>query len=391
MGFLKRLFKRKPKIEQIEDDFEQVVFERDGVDFAVGEERRRYVENCLEQIAEASKELNLLNGEYALVTSYLMDMEEIEALPEKDREEVNRIAGKVLGFEHEIQNYKDNKNRMSNADYYRIRGQEEEIEEGIRKLKETEEYRNLVKKDLRRLSGERSAYAYRKAELFTMFANYKGMATIFLTAFLALILVLLFLQFALKKNAMVGYFAAVAGIAVSMTVLGVKYMDAQRELKVIENTINKLILLQNKVKIRYVNNAKLLDYLHIKYNTESSAKLEKLWEKYKEEKEERRQFEEAEAKADFFKNSLVKKLSEYRIKDPDRWMNQTAALLDRKEMVEIRHDLILRRQALRKQLDYNNGVAEAARKEVKEVSEAFPEYAAEIISMVEQYEKMYDL
>ena len=168
-------------------------------------------------------------------------------------------------------------------------------------------------------------------------------------------------------------------------------MDSERELEGVEKPINKLILLQNKVKIRYVNNTKLLEYLHIKYNTDSSAKLEKLWEKYKKEKEERRQFEEAEAKADLYKNQLVKQLSAYRIKDPDRWMNQTAAILDKKEMVEIRHELILRRQALRKQLDYNNGIAEAARNEVGEVVKAFPEYSAEIISMVEQYEKLYDV
>ena len=64
---------------------------------------------------------------------------------------------------------------------------------------------------------------------------------------------------------------------------------------------------------------------------------------------------------------------------------QPAALLDRREMVEMRHELILRRQALRKQMDYNNGVAETARKEIMDIAEKYPAYADEITRMVDEY------
>ena len=73
-------------------------------------------------------------------------------------------------------------------------------------------------------------------------------------------------------------------------------MDAGRELQRVEKTINKIIQLQNKVKIRYVNNCQLMEYLYLKYNTDSAAKLEKQWKMYQDEKEERKQFAEAEAK-----------------------------------------------------------------------------------------------
>ena len=55
------------------------------------------------------------------------------------------------------------------------------------------------------------------------------------------------------------------------------------------------------------------------------------------------------------------------------------------EMVEIRHDLILRRQALRKQMDYNNSVAETARGEIMDIAEQYPDIAAEVRKMVEDY------
>ena len=94
MAWWNRLFKKKEPIQQ-EEDWEQLVYTRNGVNFDEEDQRKRYIVNCLEQIAEASKEIDLLTGEYTLVTSYLTDTDEIEAPPAEQREEVNRVAGKL--------------------------------------------------------------------------------------------------------------------------------------------------------------------------------------------------------------------------------------------------------------------------------------------------------
>ena len=388
MGFWKKLFRRKKKKEeQSAEDWEQIVYARDEVDFHKEEERNRYVTGCLEQIAEASKEIALLTGEYSLVTGYLTDTEEIEALPEEEREETNRIARKLQELEKECKNYHEKKNRMNDADYYRMRKQEEEVEEGIAKMRQAENYGELVKKDLRRLDSERHAYEYRRAELNSMMENFRGMAVIFLTALIICVVMLLILQFGFELNTYMGYFLAVTAAAVAITVLGIKYMDADKEKQRISKAVNKLIQLQNKVKIRYVNNKNLLDYLYIKYDTDSGAKLAARWEAYQQEKEERNQYAEAEAKTEYYQKELTARLSRYRVKDPYRWIHQTSALLDKREMVEIRHELILRRQSLRKQIDYNNDVAETARKEIMDIAHQYPSYAREILAMAERYEK----
>ena len=77
MAWWKRFFKKKTEPVE-EDDWEQLVYTRNGVNFEEEDQRKRYIVNCLEQIAEASREIDLLTGEYTLVTSYLTDMEEIE-------------------------------------------------------------------------------------------------------------------------------------------------------------------------------------------------------------------------------------------------------------------------------------------------------------------------
>lgn len=386
MGWWKNLFKRKKK-QSVQDDWEQLVYARDDIDFNDEEQRSRYIVNCLEQIAEASKELELLKGEYSLVTAYLTDMEEIEALPSGEREEVNRIAGKLTYLEEERARYRGKKNRMSDSEYYQLRKQEHEIEEGIRKLKDAEKYGTLIKQDLQRLDSERHAYEYRRSELESMIANWRGMAVIFLTALGICMLMLMVLQFVFGMNTYVGYFIAVIATAIAIAVLCVKYLDTDRELIRVGKAINKLIQLQNKVKIRYVNNSQLLEYLYMKYNTDSAGRLEKLWQKFLQEKEERKQYAEAEAKTEYYQKLLVEQLSRYRVSDPPRWINQVSALLDKREMVEIRHGLILRRQALRKQLDYNNEVAETARNEIMSVAEQYPTYAQEILDMVDRYDR----
>lgn len=388
MGFWSKLFRigSGEKHERPEFDWEEIVYDHAEVDFSDEEQRSRYITNCLEQMAEASKEINLLNGEYGLVTAYLTDMEEIEALPEQSRDELNNVAQRLVSLEQEREQYLGKKDRMKDSDYFRMRKQEDEVTEGIGKLKEAEKYHKLVKDDLRRLDRERHAYDYRREELYTLQTNLRGMAVIFVSALVACLVMLAILQFGFQMNTYVGYFITVLSAAIAIATVCVKYVDADKELGTVERSISKLIQLQNKVKIRYVNNRNLLDYLYIKYGTESADELEKRWNAYQDEKEERKQFAEAESKTDYYQRELVKILSKFRVSDPGRWVNQARALLDPREMVEIRHELILRRQALRQQLDYNNDVAKIARDEIMSVVREHPTYAMEIMDMVDRYE-----
>lgn len=387
MGFWEKLFKRKERKRVMDDDWEQIVYARDDVNFADAEQRRVYISDCLEQMAEANREQDILAGEYDLVTSYLTDIEEIEALPTDERDEIDSIARRLLALEAERERYQEKKERMNDAEYYRIRKLEDHIVEGIEKIKKEEEYGLLVREDMQRLDRERHAYWYRQEELETILVNMRGMVLIFVSALIICLIMLAVLQFGFGMNTSVGYFLAIVAGAISMTVICLKYMDASRELQRVQKAINKLIQLQNKVKIRYVNNVNLLDYLYMKYHTESGARLEKSWKIYLREKEERKQYAEAEAKTEYYNKQLMEKLSGFRVKDPSRWIHQAKALLDRREMVEIRHDLIVRRQALRKQIDYNKEVVANAQEEIMDVANQYPAYTKEILSMVSNFEK----
>ncbi len=384
MKFWKKIFRSRQDEEGDELDFEDESWERiesnrNKFNVHDWDQRKEYVQDCRDRIREASEELENLSFEYGKVTSYLKDIEEIEALPEEERKELNASAEKIQELESRRGAYLEKKNRMSDEKYHQMERMEDEAEEGLRKLSETEDYQNLIRKDMSRLDGEKHAYLYRKDELKGMIADAKGMTIICSVALIVCFVVLFTLKYALRMDIQVGFLLTTGLAALVITLLFIKYTESVKELKRVEKGINRIIMLHNRVKIRYVNNTNLLDYLYIKYKVSSAKEFLSLWEKYKVEKEERRRYREAELELDECQQELLSILKCYQVKDPAIWLHQTAAILDNKEMVEVRHGLIIRRQSLRRRMDYNREmIIEKTKGEMKELAEAYPQYAGEL-------------
>ncbi len=389
LGKIKGFFRRQTDDNEnvYRPDWEEESLKRDNIDMHDRIQREHYVKACMEQMAEASRELDTLGGEYNLVTSYLTDMEEIEAQPEEMKEQLRTYASKLVELENNREKLDRKRRIMRPEDYLRMERIEQYMPEGYKRLKEAEDYQVLVKKDMGRLEGERHAYHYRKNELQNAMGNMKGITTMCIGAMLFLVLMLTVIGSAWQLDVSLGYAIAVLIAASTLAIVYVKFHEAQRELVKVEKGINKLVLLQNTVKIRYVNNTNLLEYLYVKYDVNSSNELKKLWDKYLEENIHREQEKQMEQDMDFNEAALVKLLRSCNIADPNVWLHQVEALIDNKEMVEIRHGLIIRRQKLRKQMEYNAKAAQEAQDEVRDIVEKYPEYAERILDLVSDYEK----
>lgn len=389
MGLFENLFKWKKRDDEPEyeiEDWNEIVYDRDDLQISDKKQRKEYVQGCLEQIAEASRELEELEFEYNMVTSYLKDMEEIEALPEEEREILCECAKKIDALEEQQSGFRERKSRLDDSKFRQMQRLEEEVQEGLEKLTEAEHYQDLIKRDLRRLDGEKQAYSFRKNELRHVIADTRSMTIVCSVAVIACVLLLLLLQLALQLDTKIGYLLAAGIGAVAITLIYLKHTDAKRELEQVENGIGRIIRLQNTVKIRYVNNTHLLDYLYMKYDVSSAGELGKSWQRYQDEKEERHSYQQAERELDQYQKELLHTLRRYQVKDPMIWLHQTRAILDKKEMVEIRHNLIIRRQSLRRRMDYNKEViAGKAQAEIKDLAEKYPKYAKEILNIVDQY------
>ncbi len=394
MGLLKKLWQRFRKDYEPEYEYEEwneVVYDRDDLQINDREQRQDYVKNCLEQIVEATREVENLQFEYNMVTSYLKDMEEVEALPPEERAILEEAARKINQLEVEKNGYLERNNRMSEAQYRKMESLAEEVQEGYTKLKEAEDYQGLIKSDMRHLDNEKQAYLFRKHELRRILEDLKGMVVICVTAVVLCLVLLLILQMGFGMNTKAGYLLTLGGAALAITLIFIKHSDSMRELKRVEKSINKIILLHNTVKIRYINNTNLLEYLQLKYAVSNAQELDKIWNKYQEEKAQRDIYRQAERELDICQKEFLHILRRYQVKDPAVWLHQTEAILDKKEMVEIRHNLIIRRQSLRRRIDYNKEVvAHKAQEEIKDLVEKYPKYASEILQMVASYEKKFN-
>ena len=374
----------------VEDwDWDTLVKDRNLLKMKDGLERQKFVRSCVEQMRNASDELDRVSEEYNTVTAYLKDIEEIEALPSGEAQYVKDSAKKIQLYEKATREYREKKDRLTESQFLHIEKYEHIMPKPYKDIKEAEEYRALIKGDITKLEGEKHAYQYRRAELHNDIANTKGMVMICAMAFVVCLFMLLVLQYGFEMDAQIGYILTIGVGATAITVLYVRYLDLIKQLEKTEKGINRIILLKNTVNIRYVNNKNLLDYLYLKYKVNSGKELLNMWEKYQKEKEERNRDIQNREELDYHKRSLISILRRYQLHDPDIWIHQTAALLEPKEMVEIRHGLVDRRQKLRTQMDYNKRLATEAQKEIKGVIENYPQYKDEILQMVERYEREY--
>lgn len=374
----------------VEDwDWDTLVKDRNLLKMKDSLERQKFVRSCVEQMRNASDELDRVSEEYNTVTAYLKDIEEIEALPSGEAQYVKDSAKKIQLYEKATREYREKKDRLTESQFLHIEKYEHIMPKPYNDMKEAEDYRALIKGDITKLEGEKHAYQYRRAELHNDIANTKGMVMICAMAFAVCMFMLLILQYGFEMDAQIGYILTIGVGATAVTVLYVRYLDLIKQLEKTEKGINRIILLKNTVNIRYVNNKNLLDYLYLKYKVNSGKELLNMWEKYQKEKEERNKDIQNREELDYHKRSLISILRRYQLHDPDIWIHQTAALLDPKEMVEIRHGLVDRRQKLRTQMDYNKRLATEAQKEIKGVIENYPQYKDEILQMVEKYEKEF--
>lgn len=348
-------------------------------------QRDKYIRSLVEQVKDASSELDRLGLEYNAVTATLKDMDEIEALPKSEKNALEDIASDIIRIEGEKRDYATKKNLMTDGQFYAMETFAQTIPKVYDEIVEAEEQRTKIKEDLQKLEGEKHASLYREAELRRDIGNYRGMVAVTMFAAVLCVVMLLILQFGFEMDTRIGYALVALVGAVTLTIVYVKYLDATKELGKLSKVINRVILLQNTVKIRYVNNRNLLDYLYVKYDTKSSKDLKNTWDIYEEEKATRQRNEDNEKELGSLQKKLLTLLRKYQLNDVYAWSHNPLALMDHNEMVEIRHAHILRRQKLRSQMDYNKRLAKEGENELKELIREYPKYATEVVEMLNRY------
>ena len=361
--------------------------DRNEIDISDPQMRERYVRNCCDQMLESTREIEEATREYRLVTDYLNDMDIIDKLPPERSRPLKHAAENILRLEKESELHSEKIGRISSERYEDMESFASQIPDALAEMKKNEDYKFLVRGDLQKLEGEKGAYAFQKKEMAIKQISCRNFVMITICSLSFIILMLLVLRYMYQMDVVLGCVIASFAAAVAMTLIFVEYIGARTEMKKASNFLNQVIAKQNTVKIRYVNIENLLQYQYWKYHVNSSDELEYFWELYKDEKSERLMLDEAGGDLRIARENFMNALKSCSLKYPTVWSHQVMAVVDRREMVELRHDLVARRGSLRKRIQYNEDSRNMAKEEVNELVRRYPNYSAEIIGIVSAYEQ----
>lgn len=362
------------------------LFGRRKLDLNDQNQMEKYIVSCCEQMKEAGDEIEEASGEYRLVTEYLMDMENLANIEPQIWTDIENAAAKISSSDKEKRMAENRTDVMVDEKYNLMERYEDDVPAAVESMKKNEEYKVLVREDLKNLEGEKVSYRFRDRELKANMRGAREVTVVIIMAVFFIVAVLLSLQYLLEFDVSIGYFLVVALAALAMTLTFLSYSKAKTEDEKVSKLLNEAISTQNTVKIRFVNVTNLLDYQYAKYKVNSSNELAYMWEKYIKEKQARTAILRATAELEGSRADLVAALKAGGLKYPEIWLKQSDSLLDDRELREIRHDLITRRQGLRKRVDYNENVRKNAGDEIKNVMNEYPKHSDLIISVVGRYE-----
>lgn len=376
----------KEYIENIEsDDKKTTELENGKVQLEHKEERERYIRDNCEIVLENSRQIEESKVEYQAVTSYLTDMQKIDIIPKENRSNIEEAARKIITLTRERTKFQNGKSKISVEQYKNFEQYEEKIPDEIIRMRKLEEYGSVIKNDMRQLEGEKGAILFEKEDSSNQLKYLKSITNVTIILVIFIFILLSTISYVFETDMQMAYMITVFLAAVSGTYIFLAARKNTYIIKLAEKKMNKAISLLNKVKIKCVNNTSNLEYSYAKYMVNNSSQFQYLWEEYMKEREAQKKYKKNTELLNSYNEILIHELRGFKIADPEIWVYQAAAILDSKEMVEIRHRLNVRRQKLRDKIDYNTKLRDKGMNEIKKLIETNQEWKEEVADILRKY------
>lgn len=311
------------------------------------ENERQNVRDFCEQLVDSVTHMEEAKTEYRIVTEYLSDIQRIEELPVDMAKKLIDTSEQIVRLDKERQTYVESENLLPPEQYNIMSTYEGDIIDTIKKLNEMEMRDSMLKSDMGHLEGEKEDLKYNRLDDADKIEHLRGIIITILVLFLLTSGFLCIYAFMAKTS--VTLYALITG-AVAMicfAIFYVRYSSLKREITDTDAKVNRAISLLNKVKVKYINNTNALDYIYAKYDINSSKELEYRYELYNTMVRDEKKYYQANSELRVKREELIKQLDSIGVRDSQVWIKQAEALIDRRELVEIKHGLNVRRQSLR--------------------------------------------
>lgn len=347
--------------------------------------RKKYVENCCEQMIEAEKRLEEQKKEYQMVNSYLSDIQIISTLPKEQKEKLEEQAKRIIVFNNDRTEFGKSSGKLTYKQYSDMEENGDEILKVMKTLSEDEQYCQSVRTDMRYLEGEKLGLRIERGELNRRMEFVSKLSKWVFMIILAMLFGI-WLYFNSTGNDITIMLYSVIALAIASTaILFGLNQHTVRELKYVEARLNKAITLLNKIKLKYVNVAARLEYMYEKHGVKSSLQLNKVWNAYLKEKKKQQIYRKTSDKLIEAEESLVDILNGLGVKDADVWISQADAIIDKAEMEILKEKIGRRRDKIKSTMDYNMNVIEKSKAQIKELIDKNKKYAREIMFIVDSY------
>ena len=362
----------------------KVYFEKENIDLKDAPARISYLERLRDTIVEAKQQCEEVKFEYGRVTSYLKDIQLIDTAPDEERQIIYDSAKRIVELTELRKSLRNKRYRITEPQRKALDTFEDEVPRDIEKLLEYEDLQVRIHSDLRKLAGEKNLLVEEKEAVIRKQKSLRNISKA-----LTVILVLI----AGGLGALIGIWEVditvpfIASAAFAFLVVALIMNEARRnrmEMVIIEKKQSKAVSLTNRVKIKYVNNVRTLEYMTAKYHVRNATELDFVYSQYREAKREWARQREGTIQIEENHEILIGVLRRIGVRDREIWFTQAKALIDPSEMVEVRHDLNTRRGRLREQLDYNTGVMTECLNEMDRIRGKKPEYNADVERILSQ-------
>ncbi len=384
-SFIKRRHKNKELMEVSRRYEGEVLFEEQKRNSS---DVKRYLVDQCEQLTDAATELSNAKKEYKNITSYLTDIQTIELIEGQDRSKILDSANAIVNLTDARNSMQKKVERLPDSQFYAMDAMKDEILKGAKLLKENEKTQATIKKDLDYLEGEKVEWSYEKLAIKD---EQKALTTV-IKGFTGSIFALLILFIYLSLN---DYSKAENVVIVIMLILAalilvciIRMQNNKMDIKQCTINYNHAVEIQNSIKLKYVLITNAVDYAHERYHVNNAEELEHDYQMYLEAVKEREKLRETDDDLNYYRASLVKTLRLYRLYDAAIWPYQAEALINPKEMVEVKHTLLERRQKLRNRMDGLNQTVIDTRKQVISLSKDHHIYENELTGILDSVDKI---
>lgn len=390
MGFFsKRKKKKEIRAAKIDDAFNRVYSQIEGIDnWNDPKKLEQYILDSCEQIIASTKAMERQKMEYRIVTRYLNDIKAIENLPKEKAKELRNTAARICELEDNLLNARAIQRNITEEQFEVISDDEDDMPEIINRFSSDEIYQAKLKRNLAYLEGEKSRWEIERSELQIQIKLFRKMAVAILASFMTLSILLMTMYQTAKVDISIWVFIVLFVCAVSGFVVFLRQNTISRENRVAIVHLNQAISMLNVERMKYVNVTNSVEYSKDKYYVSNSAELQYVWEQYQDKVRDQQRYIQNNEDLEFYNGKLERLLGSIGLADDKIWLNQVNALIDRQDMADCRHRLVVRRKKIRDRLEDHRKIVQEERDEIDRLMAHNEHYLPEIQEIIKSVDKL---